>query len=78
MVVRTTMKKFRGQTNAFSVGSGSTVLNVPKEIAEEFDINNEKRKTYFNIYTEYAKGKKRIIYEFFEHAKRVELNAKDI
>lgn len=72
------MKKFRGQTNAFSVGSGSAVLNIPKEIAEEFGIKTESRKTYFNIYTEYTKGKKKIIYEFFEHAKKVEPNAKNI
>lgn len=62
------MKKFRGQTNAFSTGSGSAALVIPKEISAEFEIDTTSKKTYFNIYTEYTKGKKCIIYEFFSHA----------
>jgi hypothetical protein len=68
------MERFRGQTNAFSVGSGSNVLNLPKEIAEEMGIDNASKKTYFHIYTDYSKKKKRVIYEFFQHAERGDKN----
>ena len=68
------MEKFRGQTNAFSTGSGSAALVIPKEIAAEFDIDTTNKKTYFNIYTEYSGNKKRIVYEFFEHAEKGEKN----
>ena len=62
--------RFRGTTNAFSIGSGSTVLTVPKEIANEFEIENETKKTHFNIYTQYYNGKKRIVYEFVNHSEK--------
>ena len=61
--------KFRGQTNAFSIG-GSSVLTIPKEVAEEFDIDTTSKKTFFDIYTDYTDGKKRIIFEFTKHASK--------
>ena len=63
------MEKFRATTNAFCIGNKSPVLTIPKEIAEEFEISEDK-KTFFNVYTEYVKGKKRIIYEFTNHAEK--------
>lgn len=63
------MKIFRGNTNSFYIGSSTPVLTIPKEIADELDINNAK-KSYFNIYTDFSKGKKRIIYEFTQHAEK--------
>lgn len=63
------MRKFRTTTNAFYIGNKSPVLTIPKEISEEFDISDDK-KTYFNVYTDFTKGKKRIIYEFTNHAEK--------
>ena len=63
------MKKFRTTTNAFYIGNKSPVLTISKEIAEEFEITEDK-KTYFNVYTDFSKGKKRIIYEFTNHAEK--------
>jgi len=69
------MEKFRGQTNAFSVGPpSSAVLNIPKEIVEEFEIKTDEKKTFFDIYTNYDGDKKRIIYEFTKHAEKDEIN----
>lgn len=59
--------EIRGDTNAFSVGGNTSVLIIPKEIAEEFDIEHTSKKTHFDIYTDYSNGKKRIIYEFTKH-----------
>jgi hypothetical protein len=64
------MERFRGQTNAFSTGSGSAALVIPKKIAEELEIDTTNKKTYFNIYTEITGKKKRIVYEFFDHAEK--------
>lgn len=67
------MEKFRGQTNSFSIGPpGTAILNIPKEIVEEFEIKTDEKKTFFDIYTDYRNGKKRIIYEFTKHAKKEE------
>lgn len=66
------LERFRGQTNAFSTGSGSAALVIPKEIAAELGIDNSTKKTYFHIYTVFKNGKKRIIYEFTQHAKKGE------
>ena len=63
------MKKFRTTTNAFYIGNKSPVLTIPKEIAEEFEIAEDK-KTHFNIYTDFSKDKKIIVYEFTNHAER--------
>jgi len=59
--------EFRGQTNAFSIGSKTQVIVIPKEIEKELEMD-ENKKTFFKIFTEYKDGKKRIIYEFMEHA----------
>ena len=66
--------KFRGQTNSFSIGNNSVVLTVPKEVAEEFGIDTATKKSFFDIYTDYRKDKKKIVFEFTRHAdkKRVE------
>jgi len=66
------LKEFRGVTNAFSIGSGTIVVSIPKEIVNEIKIDTEKKKSYFNIYTEYSSdgATKRIVYEFTKHAKR--------
>jgi len=65
------MENFRGNTNAFSIGSGTQVLTIPKEIAVELGMDLSK-KTYFNIYTSYKDGRKKIIYEFTQHADKKE------
>jgi len=64
------MKEFRGVANAFSIGSGTIVISIPKEIIDELNIDTDKKKSYFNIYTNYDNNKKQIIYEFSKHAKR--------
>lgn len=64
------MKEFRGVANAFSIGSGTIVISIPKEIIHELQIDTNTKKTYFNIYTDYDNGKKKIIYELSKHAKR--------
>jgi len=66
------LRKFRGKTNAFSIGSSSSVLTIPKEVVDELGIDTVSKKTYFDIYTDYKDGKKRIIYEFTQHAKKGE------
>ena len=62
------IRELRGKTNAYSIGSNSVVLTVPKEIATEFDINTVEKKTFFDIYTDYSEGKKKIIFELSGHA----------
>lgn len=64
--------EFRGVANAFSIGSGTIVISIPKEIVNELKIDTDKKKTYFDVYTEYSKdGKtKKITYQFTKHAKR--------
>ena len=66
------MKEFRGVANAFSIGSGTIVISIPKEIVEEIGINTDEKKSFFDVYTEYSKDNKtkRIIYQFSKHAKR--------
>jgi len=63
------VRKFRGNTNSFYIGSSSPVLTIPKEIADDLGIDSSK-KTYFNIYTDFSKDKKKIIYEFTQHAEK--------
>lgn len=46
------------------------VLTIPKEVSEEFGINTDEQKTFFDIYTDYKKDKKRIIFVFTGHAKK--------
>ena len=58
------MRKPRGTINAFSIGSGTPVLTVPKDVAEDFNMDVKTKKTFFNVYTDFSKGKKRIIYEY--------------
>ena len=65
------MKKFRGTANAFSIGAKSTaVLNIPKIIQEEIGIDTENKKTFFDIYTDYSRGEKKIIFVLKQHAKK--------
>lgn len=58
------MRKPRGTINAFSIGSGTPVLTVPKDVAEDFNMDVKNKKTFFDVYTDFSKGKKRIIYEY--------------
>lgn len=60
--------ELRGKTNAFSIGGNSVVLNVPKEIAKELEIDTETKKTFFDIYTEKDEKGLKIIYVFSGHA----------
>jgi len=60
--------KFRCNTNAFSIGSNSVVLVIPKDIAKELDIDVEKKKTHFEVWTDYRKDEKRIVYKLSRHA----------
>jgi len=62
------MRDFKGVSNAFSIGRGSTVITIPKEVADEIGIDTENKKTFFNVY--YDKNKKQVIYEFSKHAKK--------
>jgi len=66
------MKEFRGVANAFSIGSGTIVVSIPKEIVDEIGIDTNKKKTFFDVYTEYSKDgqTRRVIYQFSQHAKR--------
>ena len=64
------MRTFRGKTNAFSVGSSSAVLTIPKEVVDELGIDTSVKKSFFDIYTDYRSGKKTIIYEFTQHARK--------
>jgi len=64
------MKNFRGVANAFSVGSGTIVISIPKEIVDELEIDTNTKKSFFDVYTNYNSEKKEIIYQFSKHAKR--------
>ena len=68
------MMKPRGKTNAFSIGSGTPVLTIPQEVAEDFEMDVKSKKTFFDIYTDISKNKKRIIYEFSYHVPKEEKN----
>jgi len=61
--------ELRGKTNAFSIGNNSIVLGLPKDVSKEFDIDTTKKKTYFDIFTEFNPKTKetRIIYVFSGH-----------
>ena len=64
------MKKPRGTVNAFSIGSDTPVLTIPKEVSEEFKMDVKNKKTFFNVFTDFSNGKKRIIYEYFYEVKK--------
>jgi len=64
------MRRPRATINAFSIGSGTPVLTIPKGVAEDFNMDVRNKKTFFNVYTDFSKGKKRIIYEYSYEVER--------
>lgn len=61
----------RTHTNSFFIGGNTPVLIIPKEVAEELEMDKSK-KTFFKVLTEYHNKKKRIIYELIEHTNKKE------
>ena len=63
------MKRYRRSTNAFSIGSGTQVVSIPKEVADEIGMDLNK-KTHFDVYTNYNKNEKIIMYVFTRHVEK--------
>lgn len=61
-------ENFRGTTNSFSTGSGSSVLVIPKSIINDLNFDLANKKAHFHIY--FNKKTKEIIYKFIGEEKK--------